>query len=122
MKDIIKNISIGNNLVEKIEKKLYIKYDNDWNEADFFYYIFTNKLEDGNFYEKLSEELWQEEIKLIVDNNWENISLKTIDSFDKKLNLIIFYKLDEEKKVTPELNKKVYEIEKNPYRAAKHFR
>lgn len=117
MQEILKTISTKFWLVEK-ENNFFIKYDEKWEEADFFHYVFDEKIINenfGNWFETYSKDLWEINIKTWKDNNWEDKQLKWIDSFDKNLNIIVLLKLEKSEDFTDELRKKIYQVEENPY-------
>lgn len=117
IQDILKTISTEFWLVEK-ENNFFIKYDEKWEKADFFHYVFDEKIiQDhlGDWFEKYSNDLWETNIKTWKDNEWEEKQLKEIDSFDKNLNLIVLLKLEKSEYFTDELKKQIYQVEENPY-------
>ena len=115
MKEIIKNIIenyfdknkiLSYNLINN-DSLLIIK-DKEWNEADFFYFIFDNELKEFD-----SNKIYNELIK-------KNEGLLKIESFEKNLNFIIFSKVDVyEDMYNNEISDNAYIIEEDPFNAKK---
>lgn len=87
---------------------LLIIKNESWEESDFFYFIFTDDLDEFN-----SEKIYNG----LLENNKE---LLKIESFDKNLNFIIFNKIDKYEDMYDNNNSSsAYLIEENPLYAKK---
>lgn len=110
IKELLKDISENHWLIEK-ENNFFVKYNKEWKEADFFHYVFDNNIIESNmadWFEKYSEELKN----LTIESNWEEVLLSSIPSFDKNLNLMVLYQVDEDIK-KEDINNAIYKIEEN---------
>lgn len=86
---------------------LIIKNEN-WEESDFFYFIFTDSLDNFDYKKEYNELLEK------------NKQLLEIDSFDKNLNFVIFNKIDTyEDMYNGKNSTNAYLIEENPLYAKK---
>lgn len=117
IKEILKTISTNFWLVKK-DNNFFIKYNEKWEESDFFHYIFDDEIIKNNisdWFEEYSKNLWENEITVWKEKQWKKRKLKEIDSFDKNLNIIVLLKLEKLEDFTDEFKKQIYQIEENPY-------